>query len=190
MALVGRLKDEHSQEYLLQIDELTIQFKSSFLKRNTNKTKELMFGGVRTTQPSKPIFIDNQEVEIVKSFKYLGTLLDESLSFCEHVDYVYKKAQQRLFLLRKLNSFDVSQHILQLVYRSLIASVLSFNIITWYGHVHMVFIYILNLFTLHILVLISITTIIMCPINRIYYGSPILLLSFYCVTEEQYPFLM
>ena len=39
------------------------------------------------------------------------------------------------FLLRKLKSFDVSQHILQLVYRSLIESVLSFNIITWYGNV-------------------------------------------------------
>ena len=35
----------------------------------------------------------------------------------------------------KLKSFDVSQHILQLVYRSLIESVLSFNIITWYGNV-------------------------------------------------------
>ena len=75
------------------------------------------------------------EVEIVKSFKYLDTLHDESLSFCDHVDYVYKKAQQRLFLMRKLKSFDVSQHILQLVYRGLLESVLSLNIITWYGNV-------------------------------------------------------
>ena len=44
--------------------------------------------------------------------------------------------------------------------------------------------------TLHNLVLISIITILMCLINRIYYGSPILLLSFYCVIEEQFPFLM
>ena len=94
-----------------------------------------MFGGGRISQTPEPILINNQEVEIVKSFKYLGTVLDERLSFCEHVDYVYKRAQQRLFLLRKLKSFDVSQHILQLVYRSLIESVLSFNIITWYGNV-------------------------------------------------------
>jgi len=57
------------------------------------------------------------------------------LSFCDHVDYVYKKAQQRLFLLRKLKSFDVSQHILQLVSMGLIESILSFNIITWYSNV-------------------------------------------------------
>ena len=71
----------------------------------------------------------------MKSFKYLGILLDESLSFCDDVDYVYKKAQPWLFLLRKLKRFYVSQHILQLVYRDLIESVLSFNIITWYGNV-------------------------------------------------------
>ena len=70
MALVGRLKYEHSlSKYLLQIDALTFQFKSSFLKPNTTKTKQLMLGG----KPAKPIFIDNQEVEIVNSFKYLGS---------------------------------------------------------------------------------------------------------------------
>ena len=52
------------------------------------------------------------------------------------------------------------------------------------------FIYLIYLFTLPILVLISIITILMCLINHIHYGSQILLLSFYCVTEEQFPFLM
>ena len=75
-------------------------------------------------------------MELVKNFMYLDTLLDESLSFCDHVDYVYNRAQQRLFLLRKLTSFDVSQHILQLVYRGLTESVLSFNIIAWHGNVN------------------------------------------------------
>ena len=131
MFLVGRIKMDSLSEYIL-IDALTCQFKSSYLKLNPTKTEELMFVGGRVNQTQKPIFINNQEVEIVKSFKYLGTLLDESLSFCDHVDYVYKRAQQRLFLLRKLKSFDVSQHTLQLVYRGLIESVLSFNRITWY----------------------------------------------------------
>ena len=45
MALVGRLRDELSlSEYLLQIDAVTCQFNSSFLKLNTTKTKEIMFG--------------------------------------------------------------------------------------------------------------------------------------------------
>jgi len=75
-------------------------------------------------------------VEVVKNFRYLGTMLDDKLSFSCHVDMVHKKAQQRLFLLRKLRSFDVSAHILQMVYQALIESILSFNIVTWFSHLN------------------------------------------------------
>jgi len=34
-----------------------------------------------------PIFIGDQQVEIVNSFTYLRTFLDESLSFCGPIDY-------------------------------------------------------------------------------------------------------
>ena len=63
------------------------------LKLNATKTKELVFGRGRINQTPKSIFISNQEEEIVKSFKYLGILLAESLIFCDLVDYVYKGAQ-------------------------------------------------------------------------------------------------
>ena len=83
MTLVGRLTDEHSlSAYLLQIDASIFQFMSSFLKLTTTKTRVTVWRG-RTTQPPKPIFI---EVEIVNSFKYLGTLLYEYFSSCDHVN--------------------------------------------------------------------------------------------------------
>ena len=123
MALVGCLKDDYSlSQYFLQIDSLNCQFKSSFLELNIAKTKELVFGKGKAGNTPMPIYIDNQGVDIVSSFKYLGTLIDTNLIFCDHIDYIYKKAQQRLYLLRKLQSFDVSQHILELVYRGLIES--------------------------------------------------------------------
>ena len=62
----------------------------------------------------------------MSSFKYLETVLDQSFTFTEHVDCIYKKAQQRLFLLRKLRSFNVSQCTLNRVYQSLIESELTF----------------------------------------------------------------
>ena len=37
-------------------------------------------------------------------------------------------------LLRKLRSFDVSRELLQIVYKSLVESVLTFNIVVWYGN--------------------------------------------------------
>ena len=60
-------------------------------------------------------------------------VIDQKLAFNENVDHVYKEAQQQLFLLRKLTSLNVGPHILESGYRSLIKSVPSFNIVTWYG---------------------------------------------------------
>ena len=48
---------------------------------------------------------------------------------------IYKKSQQRLYLLRKLRSFDVTCcELLQVVYKSLVESVFTFNIVVWYGN--------------------------------------------------------
>ena len=70
---------------------------------------------------------------VVDSFKCLGTVVDQTLAFTQHVDFVFKKAQQRLFLLRNLKHFCVIQGILEMVYRSLIESILAFNIVNWFG---------------------------------------------------------
>ena len=78
--------------------------------------------------------INGQTVETVSTFKYLGTVVDENLMFTDNVDHIYKM-EQRLFLLQKLRSFNVRTEVLQLVYRSLIESVCSFNLVSWYGNV-------------------------------------------------------
>ena len=78
--------------------------------------------------------VNNEPVEVVSNFKYLGSLIDNKLSFNDNSDLIYKKSQQCLYLLRKLRSFDVSRELLQIVYKSLVESVLTFNIVVWYGN--------------------------------------------------------
>ena len=68
------------------------------------------------------------------SFKYLNSHLYKDINFRVNTDNIYKKAQQRIYLLRKLKSFNVSTHVLVSVYRCCIESVLTFNIISWFGH--------------------------------------------------------
>jgi hypothetical protein len=135
MALVGRLKDEASlAQYNTQVQVLCDWFRESFLELNVGKTKELIVDlrkGV-VDAPQK-LMIGNEEIEIVTSFKYLGTVVDEKLNFSEHVGTVHKKAQQRLYLLRKLRSFNVSTHILGSVYRALVESIVAFNVVSWCG---------------------------------------------------------
>ena len=135
MALVGRLIDEVSlTTYLSKIEAINRWLHANCLVLNVRKTKELVMGDSNLTNSYTPVQIDQETVEIVDNFKYLGTIMDSKFLFEEHSNMVYNRAQQRLHLLRKLNSFGVSKSVMQLVYRSIIESVLSYNISTWYGN--------------------------------------------------------
>ena len=39
-----------------------------------------------------------------------------------------------MYLIRKLNTFNVDKKMLEMIYRSLVASILTFNIVTFYGY--------------------------------------------------------
>ncbi len=84
--------------------------------------------------PLKEIKLHEQAVEIVESFKYLGTYLDTGFTFGKTVDNISKKASQRSSLMRKLNSFVVSQSVLGMVCKSHVESILQFHITAWYGN--------------------------------------------------------
>jgi len=61
---------------------------------NIVKTKELVFGSRRIKHAPKPTSIDNQEIEIIDSFKYHGIILDQRLTLvkcriCIHENSAY-----------------------------------------------------------------------------------------------------
>ena len=78
-----------------------------------------------------PIVINGEPVEQVHSFKYLGVMLDEKVSFTEHVTAVQKKSQQRLHVLRKLRLFYVDPLLLRL-YRSIIEPLITYGSMCYY----------------------------------------------------------
>ncbi|KAK2177254.1 hypothetical protein NP493_610g01009 [Ridgeia piscesae] len=60
------------------------------------------------------------------------SVLDEKLSFTEHVTAVQKKSQQRLHVLRKLRAFYVDPLLLLRLYRSIIEALLTYCSICYY----------------------------------------------------------
>lgn len=60
--------------------------------------------------------------------------IDCKLNFADNVDAVCEKANQKLFLIEKLNGFGVNCNILERTYVSLIESGLTYNSSVWYGH--------------------------------------------------------
>ncbi len=107
----------------------------NFLHLNTSKTKELFFGSSKT-QIHPSIDINEEMVERVQHFRYLGITLDDHLSFNQHILGMYKACQQRLTVLRKLKQLSVQPHLLLLLYRSIIDPVLMYVKIVFFSYAY------------------------------------------------------
>ena len=69
----------------------------------------------------------------MENFKFLGTIISNSLKWDDNADAIAKRAHQRLYFLRQLKKFGLCKDILLQFYRCVIESVLTFSICTWYG---------------------------------------------------------
>ncbi|MDG2555482.1 DUF1891 domain-containing protein, partial [Vibrio parahaemolyticus] len=106
----------------------------SFLHINVSKTNEMFIDFQRRSCLPAPCVIKGELVAAVQQYKYLGTILDDKLNFDVNTDAVCKKANQRLFFLRKLKSFNVDRTTIKLFYSAFIESILSFNIVGLVGN--------------------------------------------------------
>ncbi|KAK3564556.1 hypothetical protein QTP86_022798, partial [Hemibagrus guttatus] len=73
-------------------------------------------------------------VEIVKITKFLGVHLMENFTWSLNTSSITKKAQQRLYFLRRLRKAHLPPPILTVFYRGTIESVLSSCITVWFGN--------------------------------------------------------
>ncbi|KAI5614992.1 gastrula zinc finger protein XlCGF28.1-like [Silurus asotus] len=80
------------------------------------------------------LIIDGSSVEIVKSTKFLGVHLADDLTWSLNTSSITKKAQQRLYFLRRLRKAHLPPPILTMFYRGTIESIVSSCITAWFGN--------------------------------------------------------
>ncbi|KAJ8346762.1 hypothetical protein SKAU_G00281630 [Synaphobranchus kaupii] len=83
-------------------------------------------------EPSPPITLDNSPVATVDSFRFLGTIISRDLKWELNISSLIKKAQQRMFFLRQLKKFNLPRTMMVQFYTSIIESILTFSITTWF----------------------------------------------------------
>lgn len=108
-------------------------YKDNQLDLNVTKTKKFIIDFRKDEPKPKAIVIHFQEVEIVNSYKYLGTIFNSQLMFDTNTESTVKRGQQRNHLMRRLNSCNVSKNILCDFYHSFIKSLLTFSFICWFN---------------------------------------------------------
>ena len=85
------------------VDEISNFASIRGMQLNPKKCKEMIVSFLRYNHTCfAPIFISGFPVEVVSTFKLLGVILSNDLTWRAHVDHVLKKANSRLYALRKL----------------------------------------------------------------------------------------
>jgi hypothetical protein len=69
-------------------------------------------------------------IDQVDKFKYLGIIINESLDWSDHIDYVQSKVAKRLGLLKRVKHLLPRQS-RELVYKTVIQPVLEYGDIVW-----------------------------------------------------------
>ena len=111
--------DSHFEQ---QVTEVTRWSKDNYLDLNVEKTREMVVDFRRNGCVGE-LVIEGVIVEKVNEYKYLGTVLDDKLTFESNTNC--KKCHQRMFCMFRQRSFGVSPKTLQMVHRNFIESVLT-----------------------------------------------------------------
>ena len=81
-----------------------------------------------------PLCINNgEEVERVSNIKFLGLHITSDLTWSANTSHLVKKAQQRLFFLRRLRKAKLPSQLLINFYRSTIESILCYCSTVWFS---------------------------------------------------------
>ena len=97
---------------------------------NSTKTKAMLF--TRRKNFNIDIILNNQPIEFVKEFKYLGLIIDKKLTFQPHINSIVKKVNQANGKIYFLSSF-LPIYALKKIFFSIIYCHLNLHILVWGG---------------------------------------------------------
>ena len=110
---------------------ITTQF-SVFSILMPPKTKEIIFDMRKNKNSKEPVMINNTSVALVQPYKYLGVTIQENLKWNEHVEVQEKKANKRMYHVRRLKMQRIDRKIICLFYNSVVSSLLVYGLSGWF----------------------------------------------------------
>ena len=114
------------------LQRVSTWFASNKLHLNIGKCKWTLFGSKKRLRrsPLPNITINDEQIEHVDSYKYLGVHLDKNLSWETHVENMCAKVRQRLGVLRRVRDYLDTNTALNL-YNALILPIIDYCDITY-----------------------------------------------------------
>jgi len=132
---VSATNKEDAQTKLQQcVNAVEYWYTENKLKVNAEKTEVMIFG---TPQKTATLSEDNfcikfgdTKLKVVKEFKYLGVILDQSLNWNKHCEKTFGKAGLKLHIMRRLQRILPKKTMIQ-VYKTYMMPVLEYAATIW-----------------------------------------------------------
>ena len=124
----------------LQADIITLLTWTNLnhLTINIKKTKVMYFGtqpALKKVNPVTKVFMGNEELEIVTSFKYLGIILDRELKYDLYITEMKRKVGYRIIQLGRIRKYMNIKQSLE-IYKSKILPYFDYGDILYEGTAH------------------------------------------------------
>uniref|UniRef100_A0A9J8D6D0 Reverse transcriptase domain-containing protein n=1 Tax=Cyprinus carpio carpio TaxID=630221 RepID=A0A9J8D6D0_CYPCA len=131
--VLGLISNRDETNYRSEMSRLARWCSDNNLSLNVEKTKEIVVDFRKVHTQHAPLTINSATVERVSNTKFLGVHITEDLSWTDNIAALAKKAQQRLYFLRKLRRARAPAPIMCTFYRGTIESILTSCINVWYS---------------------------------------------------------
>ena len=133
--LVGRCGgDGDDTAYREEVEKFVAWCTSNYLELNVRKTKEMVIDYSTSSYDHPCLLVNEEMVERVKEYKYLGIIIDDKFTFNKNIEALYKKVNSRMYSVRQLSKLRIDRKVMDIFYSATIQSVLSVNITCWYGN--------------------------------------------------------
>ena len=117
-----------------ELKEVSNWFKANKLSVNASKTNYMILGTPRMVSNMDDlnvnVILDSTVLEKVKHTKFLGVLIDDCLTWKNHIDCVSKTISRNIGVMNKLKHF-VPTRILHALYCTLVLPYLNYGILIW-----------------------------------------------------------
>jgi hypothetical protein len=109
-------------------DRINKWFQSNFLSLNFERTKFLQLLTKNSYEIDIQVSYNKNKIDNTHNIKFLGLVVDTSLSWKNHINQLVCKLNETCYLIRSIKSF-LSLEILKIVYFSYVHSLLTYGII-------------------------------------------------------------
>jgi hypothetical protein len=116
---------------LNEINKISDWLNTNILSLNTTKTKFMLFRSSKRKQRHNiTISINNEKIKQAKSTTFLSVVIDECLTWKDHIDLIFKKMMKASSIISRMHHFT-NLNALKLIYYALVYPYLIYGNLIW-----------------------------------------------------------